>query len=321
MYSNSVFDRELYNNCMETLKTITKVYNSKNYIAEFKLRHPRMRLISFLLRILSRNCSLRENILRTVLDIRHFIVSKKNPYIVQKRDISFLKSSNYYSDDRIAVYTCIFGDYDNISTPMIFPDNIDYYIITDKAITNVVGWKIINLKDYENKISGMSNVEKNRWFKMHPHIVFDQYKYSVYIDGNVIPVTDFTEYINRIGNSGIAMYVHSFNDCVYHEAFLIKYLKPQINYKDIEKHVKHLREDGMPERFGMYSCNIIARDHSNKLCIKIMNTWWDEFKHYSKRDQMSFTYSVWKNGLNIDDVGVLGSDAWNTGEIIIVEHT
>ena len=35
----------------------------------------------------------------------------------------------YFSDARIAVFTALFGDYDDIRDPLVHPDNIDYFII------------------------------------------------------------------------------------------------------------------------------------------------------------------------------------------------
>ena len=39
--------------------------------------------------------------------------------------------SNYFSSEKIAIYTCIFGNYDSILEPYFVPDNCDFYIFTD----------------------------------------------------------------------------------------------------------------------------------------------------------------------------------------------
>ena len=38
---------------------------------------------------------------------------------------------DYFSEDRIAIYTCIIGAYDEILEPVFIPDNCDFYLITD----------------------------------------------------------------------------------------------------------------------------------------------------------------------------------------------
>ena len=39
----------------------------------------------------------------------------------------------YFSHEKIAVYTACMGNYDNVEEPLICPDNIDYYLITDSS--------------------------------------------------------------------------------------------------------------------------------------------------------------------------------------------
>ena len=40
----------------------------------------------------------------------------------------------YIRDERIAVYTAFFGPYDQLREPLLQPDNIDYYILTDQPV-------------------------------------------------------------------------------------------------------------------------------------------------------------------------------------------
>lgn len=228
---------------------------------------------------------------------------------------------NYFSNERIAVYTCIFGHYDTIQRPMSYPDNVDYYIITDLDMRDACGWKKYDISAYENLLKGKTNVEKNRWFKMHPHEIFKEYRYSVYVDGNVLPVTDFTEFVNQIGNSGIAMYWHSPNNCIYQEALQNKYIVKKISPAEVDKQVAYLRHQGMPEDYGMTTCNVIARDHTNSICTKLMDDWWTEFSQHCKRDQLSFPYVAWKNGVPMEDIAVLGDDVWRADTLLVIQHT
>lgn len=255
------------------------------------------------------------------------IKSKKEAYCFKKKLAPYVKHSNsiespnYFSKHRIAVYTCIFGAYDDIYEPYCFPNNIDYYIITDLKIAKKSRWKIVNISLYEKMIDGFSDVEKNRWFKMHPDIVFPQYRYSVYIDGNIVPVTDFTEYINRIKiETGTAMFWHKYNNCVYQEALYNEYVVKKIPIEELHKHVEYLHSQKMPYDFGMTTCNVIARDHDNPMCKQIMSMWWEEFLTHSKRDQMSFPYVIWRLGLKMEDIAVLGNDVWDEDSLMILDH-
>jgi len=52
----------------------------------------------------------------------------------------------------------------------------------------------------------------------------------------------------------------------------------------------------------------MARSHMKPECIKIMEDWWNEFDNVSQRDQLSFMYVMWKNGMGLSDITSLGSD-------------
>lgn len=227
---------------------------------------------------------------------------------------------NYFSNERIAVYTCIFGRYDKPFEPISHPNNIDYYIITDQKTNNNTCWTSLDYRKYSMYLDGLDNVEKNRWFKMHPDVVFPEYKFSIYVDGNVQIITDFTEFINRIGNPGIAMFWHKYNNCVYQEALFNKYSVKKVNSSEIDNQIIYLRNQGMPDDYGMTTCNVIAREHGNEICKKIMNDWWNEFLTHCKRDQLSFPYVVWKNGISMSDIATLGNDVWNTDTLLVRFH-
>lgn len=227
---------------------------------------------------------------------------------------------NYFSNEKIAVYTCFFGRYDSLEDPICYPNNIDYYVITDQPVSETSRWKKLNIAQYEETLKNFSNVERNRWYKMFPHKVFKDYRFSIYIDGNVVPVTDFTEFINKVGNSGIAMFNHSTNDCIYQEALYNKYRIKKITSKEVDKQVAYLRAKGMPEHYGMTTCNVIARDHENLICRKMMDDWWYEFMNGCKRDQLSFPYVAWCNHIDMDDIAVLGADSWSSRSFYVKRH-
>lgn len=258
------------------------------------------------------------------------IVSKELSYRRRKKKVAKLvkpierplvnTTPSYFSDKRIVVYTCVFGKYDSIIEPIVFPDNVDYYIITDLDVDPNSKWKSVSITKYEKELEGLTNVEKNRWFKMHPDKVFADYEYSIYIDGNLLITTDPTEFVNKIGDVGIAMYWHRYNNCIYKEAIYNNYLVKKAPKEEIDKHIEYLRSSGMPEEFGMTTCNVIARQHFNKNCQLIMDSWWHEFMNHSKRDQLSFPYVVWKNGFKMEEIALLGNDVWETDSVMVFPH-
>lgn len=232
--------------------------------------------------------------------------------------VNYRTDTNYFSDERIAVYTCIIGNYDSLQEPIVHPDNIDYYAITDFKIPVTSMWQRIDANTFSD-IQGYSNALKNRYFKINPHKVFKDYKYSVYVDGNFRICTDFTEHVNRMAETGFSHFRHSKRMCVYEEAEVCRLLGKESS-ENIDRYINRLREHGFPENYGLLACDILVREHNNPLCIKVMEQWWVEFRDYVKRDQLSLPYVLFMNGIPIDAVVTLGGDVHKDYSFQILKH-
>lgn len=244
---------------------------------------------------------------------------KKIDSIPQKKDVGIndFSEDDYFSDDKIAVYTCIFGKYDKLQEPLINPDNIDYYVITDQKIPEDSLWNPIDWRIHCDK--SLSDVEKNRFFKMKPDILFPDYKYSIYIDGNIKVISDLTPYLKRLNKFGFSMHTHSERDCAYEElkAILLTY---KANKDDVSTYYKYLLDNNLPRHYGLCECNVILRENHNLMCKKIMDQWWLEFHKNFKRDQVSLPLILYRNNINIDDIALLGLNVYKNYSFRVVKH-
>lgn len=239
--------------------------------------------------------------------------NKKNRQI----DLSLNSKPNYFSNHKIAIYTGIYGAYDNICEPLFVPDNCDFIIFTDQQIDSNSAWKKRNVQD--DLFNKMNNLQKNRYVKMNPHKILEDYDYSVYIDGSVFAVADFTEFINRIGKYGFSMHMHSSRNCVYDELNAAKVYK-KINNEMLNTYYKVFKDQKMPFEYGMLECGVIARKHKNQLCIDIMEQWWDYYCRYGGRDQLWLPLVLFKNKIVVQDVSQLGRDIYNNYAFRILQH-
>ncbi len=226
--------------------------------------------------------------------------------------------SNYFSEEKIAVYTVITGAYDQVLEPYCQPDNCDYFIFTDEDVEDSTSaWQKREIPD---SLNGLTDAEKNRYLKMHPQELFDEYKYSIYVDGNIQIVTDITEYINELGPVGIGTHLHPVRDCVFEEMQeVIRQGKER--EENIRRHAKYMIETGMPHHYGLLECNVIAREHHNPICIKVMEEWWREFEAYSKRDQISLPHVLYRNKIQVQEIGILGDNVRTNPSFRIFRHT
>ncbi|QTE72670.1 DUF616 domain-containing protein [Clostridiales bacterium FE2011] len=228
---------------------------------------------------------------------------------------------NYFFPERIAVYTAVFSSYDELQEPKFLPDNCDFYVFSDSVtIPESSAWKTKELPDsVQNEMRFFSPVEKNRYLKMHPDLLFPEYDYSVYVDGNLMLYTDPTEYINRLSKYGISFYTHYRRCCVYEE-FRAVSAKHRMTEKQVQEVKRFLLDVGMPAKYGLLECPVIARRHHQPECKKLMAEWWELFRRFPYRDQVLLPYVLYKNGIRTEELGLLGNNVWDASGIRKIEH-
>lgn len=209
---------------------------------------------------------------------------------------------------KVAIYTCIVGNYDTIQNPEYISENCDYFLVSDKEPDKNSIYKFIDINTVLPDKT-LDNTRKNRFIKLHPHLLFPEYRYSIYIDGNVILRDDICECIDKIKKSRI-MPLHIYSNDTYAEAIQMSrnaLCDSDVVYKQMQSYYL----EGFPLNFGHWLNTILIREHNNPICINIMQEWWHEISTKSQRDQLSFPYVLWKNGFTAEDVGVI-TDCTNT---------
>lgn len=192
------------------------------------------------------------------------------------------------------IYTVIVGNYDII--PVIHDyirDDWDYVCFTDNKTLIHMGkfgqWRILPLQ--YNRLDDTRNA---RWHKTHPVELFPDCSESLWVDANVNILTPYI--YELIEQSEVQMLVpkHYCRTCVFQEIEVVKGKKETV--ENAEKIEQFLQNEAMPHFWGLNETNIIYRKH-NILVQKVMDDWWKMIESYSKRDQLSFSYVLWKNGI------------------------
>lgn len=209
--------------------------------------------------------------------------------------------------ERIAVYTVLFGKYDELKEPMYISPQCDYYVLTDQDIYDGGVWKRYPISRFDDRVGDLSDLERARFFKLHPHFLFPEYRYSVFVDANIQIVTDIVPVVRQLGDNFIAIHNQPGRDCVYQEATEILVLN-KAPWDQVKKQIDAYKKEGFPEHYGLFRTCVIVREHMDPRCIKLMGLWWENIEKYSKRDQLSFTYSLWKMKLDKNAVSNLGYD-------------
>lgn len=311
MLDNDAVNKEIYSELMDEIKRLNLDYKEMRSSRIYKIGKAVDMTVSAI------KSGKVEQAKKQFIRWKNAVQSKK--FLGTPKKTKDIFTPNYFANQRIAVYTVVFGKYDTIQEPYCHPDNIDYYLITDQDVDlkNSL-WKKKDISGFENDLKNLSNIEKNRYFKMNPFDVFAEYEYSIYIDGNIQVISDLTEYIYRVGNCGFAAHMHSSRDCVYEESKAAVFAKKETQ-DQMDKHVEHLHKKSFPEHYGMLECNVLVRRKCDA-CKQLMRDWWREFLTYSKRDQMSIPYVLYKNGVSIEEAGTLGNNVYENPSFRVVTH-
>ena len=207
------------------------------------------------------------------------------------------------SNKKIAVYTCIVGNYDPLIEPLTTEQGVDYYVFTDQKVSNDSKWEKKDITLWE-EYQTLSPSQLNRKIKMLPHLYLSGYDYSIYIDGNVEIHNSLTSLVKEMGDCGFGVHYHRTRDCIYHELVRIIYLK-KTNVQLAKSQMDAYRKEGFPRHYGLFENTVLIRNHHDEITGRLMEAWWEEYQKYSTRDQLSLPYIIWKTNYDRTKIHII----------------
>ena len=205
---------------------------------------------------------------------------------------------------KIAVYSCVCGNYEVPKPAMITENECDYYLISDDEQLAPGEYKWISVDSVVPSIT-MKPKDKNRYCKMHPHEIFPEYDFSIYLDGSIQIVGNVAHYISDVGKSGLAIHRHRRSKCIYIEGIMLIWLGLVDRCTMALQAEKYMRA-GIPRNYGMFECGMIVSDLKNKRLKSIYSAWYEEYLLGVGRDQLDLIYTLWKMRIAKDDIGLIG---------------
>lgn len=235
--------------------------------------------------------------------INYLRIKKYNNHPTQSIEVN---NNIDLKNKKIAVYTCMAGDYDYVRKPKYVSSNCDYFIITDLDNHYNIFNKIEISKQIKKKYSN-NPMLITRYYKTHPFELFENYDYAIYVDSNVEIMSDISKMINNINNDyGLGLHASNQRDCIYNEIKVHRILKKG-NYKKMKDQAKRYKKRKFPKHYGVLDCNVVACELKNLNAIKILRDWWREYlRSESLRDQLSLPYVLWKNKVPTIELTGLG---------------
>lgn len=217
--------------------------------------------------------------------------------------LKIIKNLNNDKKKKYVIYTCISGDYDSLKNlSFIDTEHFDYVCFTNSnkiKTLDVYPWKIIDVLNFDIGITKNDVdyvIKFARFFKTHPHLFFENYEKSIWIDGNINVLGEANDFIKLLNNDNfILVPIHPTRNNIYEELKACRSLGKETS-ENLNKVNRFLINENFPSDTKLVQTGIILRNHNDKKCIFFMNKWWDMIKDYSKRDQLSFNYVFWKYG-------------------------
>lgn len=197
---------------------------------------------------------------------------------------------------RFVIYTAIVGNYDEIKQPRVVDERFDYILFSNCLADNRIGvWKICPIP-YVNPVQ----TKVARWVKTHPEELLREYDVSLWIDSNILITEQFVyNRVIQLYNDGILVSTmkHFQRNCAYEEMFEI--LRCGFEQESvILKWGHYLRKQGYPQNNGLCETGVFYRRHANDNVSRFDSLWWQCIEKYSRRDQCSVNYALWKMQMN-----------------------
>lgn len=222
---------------------------------------------------------------------------------------------------QFAIYTACIGGYDNIVQPEVINESFDYILFTDEVNVERIGvWQVRNV-EYTNS----DKTRIARYVKTHPHELLSQYKATLWMDANVQIVSKkiYDRFVLLYEqNMDVASICHPFRNCIYDEAFEVSYSKKygrlEHDYIAIDW-CHHIYKEQYPRHNGLYETNILFRRNID-IVNKANDLWWQCINKYSKRDQLSCNYALWKNKIKMEYYLPVGEHAQHSNGVRYIPH-
>lgn len=219
---------------------------------------------------------------------------------------------------KYVIYTAMVGGYDEIMQPVVVDDRFDYILFSNDIKEDRLGvWQVRPIA-YTNP----DNTRICRYVKTHPEELLPGYDASVWMDSNIRIMTSAVyERIVELYESGslIASMNHPLRDCIYDEAFEVMYLRFE-KEKIVVDWCQKLRKERYPKHNGLYETNVMFRKHNTSLISETNVMWWDCIEKYSKRDQLSFNYVLWKLSVKCEYFFDKYTDVRSTNDLSYFKH-
>lgn len=187
--------------------------------------------------------------------------------------------------DRV-VFGATTGGIDGVWHPGWTHPDFDYFRFTDEEEAESYG--LLNFLPLQYR--GSSARRSARWVKTHPHLLFPEARWAVWMDGNAVALDSWEEEFNDFVATGepIGLIKHPLRQDTEHEA-----AECILRGKDSAVAIRaHFARTGPDPKVGLFETNLVMYNLSHRSLGPLLATWWSLMLSGSQRDQVSLPHAL-----------------------------
>jgi len=203
----------------------------------------------------------------------------------------------------LVVYSAHYGPADPLN-PDVFGgfDGCRRVLFTDREGLDLPGVEVIH-----DPLDGLDPARASRRAKLRPHRYFPEAEWSLWLDNKSRLKRDPAEVLAAVRDQTDADFYafrHFRRDCVYHELQTC-WENGLDDWRILKERERTYRAEGMPAHAGLIEGHFLLRRHNAPDLVRFGERWFEHVLRFSRRDQISFPYLVWRLGLHYAPITAL----------------
>lgn len=197
--------------------------------------------------------------------------------------------------EKICVYTCMTGNYDNVKEIINKEEGVDYFFFTNNKSIKSDTWKVIYIEDKE-----LNDFYLSRKIKMLGTDLTNKYDIAIWQDASVQFKKSIKEFVNKYKNKedNFVAFKHGERSSVKDEAnACYRFFKD--SRENLHKLLNFYEKENYPDNNGLMEATVFIKNPKDQIVQETMNMWFDMLLKFGKRDQLLFPYCAYKTNLKI----------------------
>ena len=196
----------------------------------------------------------------------------------------------------LVLYSALYGQAEPVNETVFGGfDGCRRVVFTDNPDLRLTGVEVIH-----DPLDGLDPARASRRAKLMPHRYFADAEWSIWLDNKSRLLAEPGAIIDALRaqpEANFFAFAHFRRRCVYQEGQAV-WENGLDDYKTVRERMRRYRAEGMPENTGLIEGHFIVRRHNAPDVAHFGERWFEHVLRFSRRDQISFPYLVWKTGFN-----------------------